>query len=772
MSLNSCLQKRTLEPSDPRESLKHSDSQKPIAWYKVSETQKLAYQQKQDEYLAGATIPEVAVCRDVNCCDVTHKTQIDEWFQDMIDCCLQSDKHLPRIAKQKVNKPYWKSEVQPQKAESLWWHNLWLQCGSPKEGLVYEHKGEAKKQYMYAVRRYKRKEDHLRKQRMAEAICDNKSRDFFKEVKRLKPKRAIAPNIDGLVSDQLISEHFANKYESLYNSVPSDNSKLADIRQYIKEGCKKFDEYDRVICDSDIVKAMEKLKSEKSDGNTSLMSTHLLLSSELYKSRLALLLTSMITHGYQPQQLLLVTVTSIPKDNRGSLCDSSNYRGITLCSSISKVFDIIMLHRYGHLLNTSEMQFAYKIGHSTSMCSLSVKETINYYLLNGSEVFSCCVDLSKAFDRVQHDMLFKLLIDRDIPVLILRIIYDMYERQKMRIVWNKSHSHAFSTTNGVRQGGIISPILFCIYMDVLLKQLENEGVGCNVKGQFYGAIGYADDLKLLSPTVKGLKRMLAVCENFGQLYGVKYNPKKTVCVLYSRHPTRFKPKLTLCGDELDWADYVKHLGHILRNDLSEINDVRSKKCDLFSRVNTAVATLGKSPDSVLQKVLSSQCAHLYGTVVWDFDDKSIHEYVVAWNRSVRRMFDLPSTTHTRYLPQFVGSPGVLDQIYCRFVKMCHSMEKSVNCKINHLFNVCMSTSRSIISRNLRKIEMRLQVPRSTVLSQGVSLLKEAHMNDLSDCDKSVLNVLAETRDVTNDKVLVPGFSHDEICDIFKFLCIS
>ena len=53
----------------------------------------------------------------------------------------------------------------------------------------------------------------------------------------------------------------------------------------------------------------------------------------------------------------------------------------------------------------------------------------------------------------------------------------------------------------------------------------------------------------------------------------------------------------------------------------------------------------------------------------------------------------------------------------------------------------------------------------------VSLLKEAHMNDLSEYDKSVLNVLAERRDVTNDKVLVPGFSHDKICDIFRFLCI-
>ena len=156
-----------------------------------------------------------------------------------------------------------------------------------------------------------------------------------------------------------------------------------------------FSECDRVITDYDITKALSQLKADKSDGNTSMMSTHLLMSSELYKSHLALLLTSMITHGYQPQTLLLATVTSIPKDNRGNLCDSNNYRGIALCSSISKVLDIIILNRYSNLLNTSDMQYAYKSGHSTSMCSLTVKETVNYYLLNDSQVYSCCVDLSK-----------------------------------------------------------------------------------------------------------------------------------------------------------------------------------------------------------------------------------------------------------------------------------------------------------------------------------------------------------------------------------------
>ena len=341
--------------------------------------------------------------------------------------------------------------------------------------------------------------------------------------------------------------------------------------------------------------------------------------------------TAMITHGHQPQSMLLATITSIPKDARGNLCDSNCYRGITLCSLISKVLDIIIIIPYGSFLNTSDMQFTYKSGHSTSMCDLMVKEIVNYYLTNDSEVYSCCVDLRKAFDRVQHDMLFQLLVDRKIPALILRIILDMYECQSMRTVWNNSYSSSFETGNGVRQGGIISPILFCVYMDTLLKQLEKEGTGCWVKGalDYYVAIAYADDLKLLSPSINGLKRMLKTCETIGETVGVKYNSKKTVCMLYARQKSRFKPRMELCGNELVWVDSVKHLGHVITYDLSEAQDVRIKKCDLFGRVNTVLATLGSAPDSVLQKVFNTQCAHLYGSVVWNFNDKSIRECGVA-----------------------------------------------------------------------------------------------------------------------------------------------
>jgi len=125
-----------------------------------------------------------------------------------------------------------------------------------------------------------------------------------------------------------------------------------------------------------------------------------------------------------------------------------------------------------------------------------LKEVINYYLNNKSEVFACFIDSSKAFDRVRHDKLFEVLKDRGMPAIIIRMMLDLYKRQNVRTVWRKHFSALFQTTNGIRQGGVISPVLYCVYVDVLLNALEKDGVGCRVGKHFFGAVGYADDLSV------------------------------------------------------------------------------------------------------------------------------------------------------------------------------------------------------------------------------------------------------------------------------------
>ena len=110
---------------------------------------------------------------------------------------------------------------------------------------------------------------------------------------------------------------------------------------------------------------------------------------------------------------------------------------------------------------------------------------VSRYLQNGSSVLGCFLDASKAFDMVDHCKLLYILNKRGLPMPIIRFLLSWYQKQEMKVQWGSSLSNGFSVSNGVWQGGVLSPyFLQCI----LMEELSNSCVGCYWGSAFVGAL--------------------------------------------------------------------------------------------------------------------------------------------------------------------------------------------------------------------------------------------------------------------------------------------
>ena len=235
------------------------------------------------------------------------------------------------------------------------------------------------------------------------------------------------------------------------------------------------------------------------------------------------LLKSFIVHGSVPYLVLICTLLPLVKDNLADITSSENYRAIASGSLLLKLLDIVIILLEGDKLRCDQLQFGFQAGASTSMCTWTATTVIEHYNNQGRPVYSCAMDLSKAFDLVEWARLFKLLLRKGVAPIFIRILFFIYSNQACDVSWNSSYSDRFSVSNGVRQGAVSSPLLFSIYIDGLLSLLRRSGLGCRIDSFFYGVLGYADDLLLLSASRSGLQAMVRICETFAKEMKLKFS---------------------------------------------------------------------------------------------------------------------------------------------------------------------------------------------------------------------------------------------------------
>ena len=170
-----------------------------------------------------------------------------------------------------------------------------------------------------------------------------------------------------------------------------------------------------------------------------------------------------------------------------------------------------------------------------------LQNIVNYFVTRGSSVYITALDASKAFDRVDHSKLFDKLIKRGTPYCFVGVLRDWYGKLYCQVRWNGYLSSMFTVTCGVRQGGVLSPLLFNVYTDELIDTLMSSNCGCHIGKQFYGCLMYADDIILLSPSLSGMQHLMDICSDYAKLHYLVFNNKKTVCCVITKYvkPTVF-----------------------------------------------------------------------------------------------------------------------------------------------------------------------------------------------------------------------------------------
>ena len=134
--------------------------------------------------------------------------------------------------------------------------------------------------------------------------------------------------------------------------------------------------------------------------------------------------------------------------------------------------------------------------------------------------------------------------------------------------------------------------LFCslFYIDDFLLDLHQLGVGCFWKHHFVGAVCYADDVALLAPSPCALRLMLNRCYQFAQSHSLVFNADKTQLICFGS-AAQFTPNIQFLGHSLKFCSSVlRHLGHVLSHDISDVPDIIGETKDLAKKANYILHT--------------------------------------------------------------------------------------------------------------------------------------------------------------------------------------
>lgn len=488
-----------------------------------------------------------------------------------------------------------------------------------------------------------------------------------------------------------------NKKPTTYALLDDNNKAIIDIedlkkhwKSYIEQLFKSTEprrfevtrdlESSPKILKQEVLRAIKNSKSGKSPGPDQLHIEMIKLLEEEHIDRLVQLFNEIYSTGVIPQEWLRSEFIPIPKKASAKRCDE--YRLISLMSHILKLFLKIIHSRIFKKCeqDISQSQFGFREGMGTREALFGLNVLFQKCRDQQKKVYTCFIDYEKAFDRVDHVKLLKILESRGLDKNDIAIIQNLYWYQTAVVKYNNITTEPATIQKGVRQGCILSPMLFNLYSERIFEEaIQDSSDGIKINGRTLNNLRYADDTAVIADSPEALQRLLNQLTVVGDRYGLKVNTTKTKILIISKTP---EPpiNISIYGKRIEVVEKFKYLGTWISNKLDPDVEIRSRIEQARATFNLMRSLLCNSTLSLSLRYRFVKCyihsVLMYGCEAWTLKVNTINkiEAFEVWVH--RRLLKIPWTAH-------VTNEEVLRRAQCER-ELVHTVKKRKTAYLGHI----------------------------------------------------------------------------------------
>ena len=342
-------------------------------------------------------------------------------------------------------------------------------------------------------------------------VCTTDRNAFWKYVRKLGPEKCESKipwetEIDGRVTHdrRVVLERWRSEFERLYNEVAKDYDEnfkqevMNEVPHTSPDGM-SHTELNEQITIREVMTVVKNSKNGKAVGIDGVPNE--LLKNDVVIKLLHTLFVTCFNLKMVPDDWRKAIIHPIPKC-KGAYSNPLKYRGLALQSCVFKIFSSVMNNRLVSFLETnnliSEEQNGFRQKHSCQQHLFSIISMIwnNCNKKNKTGILASFIDFRKAFDGVDRDLLYYRLVKLGVQGTMLELIRQIYSDTTNIVQVNELMTNEFSSSKGVLQGNNISPTLFNCFIDGLIKEINNSGIGINIGAENkVGVLAYSHPVK-------------------------------------------------------------------------------------------------------------------------------------------------------------------------------------------------------------------------------------------------------------------------------------